>query len=152
MIKYVGVEALSAESETTEEAVEKIAEEIWNFYKEDYPEIVDAKAAEITTAVKELQARYQQAIFPEMKIHGNTYPDNIGHLYFPGCFRCHDGRHVTSYGERLSRDCRVCHVILSQEFEGEVEETLDPEGLEFRHPVDIDEAWREMLCHECHSE
>lgn len=152
MIKYIGVEALSAKSETTEEAVDKIAEEIWNFYKEEYPEIHDEKGDEITSAVKELQARYQQAIFPEMKIYGNTYPDNIGHLYFPGCFRCHDGRHVTSYGERLSRNCNVCHIILSQEVEGEVEETLDPEGLEFRHPIDIDEAWREMLCHECHSE
>lgn len=152
MIKSIGVDMLSEDAETTEEALDKIAEGIWNFYKGKYPEIVESKGEAITAAVKELRARYQEAIFPEMKISGNTYPDNIGHLYFPGCFRCHDGKHVTSYGESLSRDCKTCHIILSQEIEGDVEQTLDPEGLTFRHPVDIDEAWREMLCHECHSE
>jgi len=152
MIKYIGVELLSEESETTEEALEKIAAGLWDFYKENYPELVETKGDAIAAAAEELQARYRESIFPEMKITGTTYPNNIGHLYFPGCFRCHDGKHVTEHGERLSRDCKICHIILSQEIGGELEETLDPAGLEFRHPVDIDEAWREMSCHECHSE
>jgi hypothetical protein len=24
------------------------------------------------------------------------------------------------------------------------------EGLEFRHPIDIGDAWKETSCHECH--
>jgi hypothetical protein len=152
MIKHIGVQVLSQEYETTEVALEKIAQGVWDFYRADYPELVVSKQAEIEAAVKELQARFQESIFPRMKIFWTTYPDNIGHLYFPGCFRCHDGKHVTKFGERLTRDCRTCHVILSQEVEGKLEQTLDPEGLTFHHPVDIDEAWKEMLCHECHAE
>jgi nitrate/TMAO reductase-like tetraheme cytochrome c subunit len=152
MIKYIGVEALSQEYETTDEALDKIAESVWNYYKENYPEIVKTRSEDITNAVHELQARFQTAIFPEMKVNWKAYPDNIGHLYFPGCFRCHDGKHVTRYGERLSADCKTCHIILSIEVEGDVQKTLDPDGLDFQHPVDIDEAWKEMLCYECHSE
>ena len=152
MIKHIGVEALSEEYETTTEALEKIPERIWNFYRDNYPELAETKEEAIKIAVEEVQARSQESIFPEMKIQWTTYPDNIGHLYFPGCFRCHDGRHVTQHGKTLSRDCRTCHIILSQELEGEVQQTLDPEGLPFRHPVDIEDAWQEMLCHECHSE
>ena len=31
------------------------------------------------------------------------------------------------------------------------EETLDPNGLEFQHPYDIDEMWKEVGCSECHT-
>ncbi len=152
MIKDIGVEALSEEYETTEEALEKVAETIWNYYNEDYPELAETREEVITRAVHELQARFQESIFPEMNVRWTEYPDNIGHLYFPGCFRCHNGRHVSQHGERLSRDCTTCHIILSQELGEELQQSLDPSGLPFRHPVDIDGAWQEMLCHECHSE
>ena len=29
-----------------------------------------------------------------MKTDWRKFPDNIGHLYYRGCFRCHDGKHV----------------------------------------------------------
>ena len=28
-----------------------------------------------------------------MKVKWATYPNNIGHTFFNGCFRCHDDNH-----------------------------------------------------------
>jgi hypothetical protein len=54
-------------------------------------------------------------------------------------------------GNVLSRDCDVCHLIVAQ---GPSENVDDLEskltGLEFKHPEDIDEAWKEMKCTDCH--
>jgi hypothetical protein len=64
--------------------------------------------------------------------------------------RCHAGNHVSADGARVSASCDACHVILSQG-NGEAFETASiAEGLEFRHPVDIADMWREVGCHECH--
>ena len=34
-----------------------------------------------------------------MKVTWGTYPNNIGHNNFPGCFRCHDGNHTSKDGQ-----------------------------------------------------
>ena len=33
----------------------------------------------------------------------------------PGCFRCHDGNHVSSDGRKINDDCDVCHDLLATE-------------------------------------
>jgi len=40
---------------------------------------------------------------------------------------------------------------LSQELGGEKEETLDPKGIKFKHPVDIGDDWKLVGCYECHT-
>jgi hypothetical protein len=86
-----------------------------------------------------------------MKVRWDTHPDNLGHLNSRGCDRCHDGRHKTSEGVAITTRCNSCHLILSQGPEGKTENSRTPQGLEFRHPVDIGEALKEMLCNECHN-
>ena len=54
-------------------------------------------------------------VFPEMKLTWGTHPNNIGHEDFPGCFRCHDGKHKTAAGKVISDDCSACHQILAME-------------------------------------
>jgi hypothetical protein len=44
-----------------------------------------------------------------MKITWGTYPNNVGHMASPGCFRCHDGQHVTKSGDTITQDCSACH-------------------------------------------
>jgi hypothetical protein len=44
-------------------------------------------------AVGELVAIYNRNVFPDLKVTWGTYPNNLGHTDFPGCFRCHDGSH-----------------------------------------------------------
>ena len=46
-----------------------------------------------------------------MNVKFGTYPDNVGHVDFPGCFRCHDDEHKTSDGRAIGQDCETCHKI-----------------------------------------
>ncbi len=40
-----------------------------------------------------------------------TFPTNVGHKDFPGCFRCHDGKHQNAKGEAVRLQCTLCHGI-----------------------------------------
>ncbi len=148
-IKGIAVKALEGSYGTEEEGLASIKRAIEEFYQKSYPEIVTAKRAAIERAVNELQTVYSRNYFPEMGVSWEKFPDNIGHMYFSGCFRCHDGRHISSDGKVLSKNCDTCHTILAQEFE-EGEAQLSLTGVSFRHPGEIGDAWKEMNCTECH--
>ncbi len=70
----------------------------------------------IRPAIAVMQQIYSDNFFPEMKADWSKYPDNIGHMIWPGCFRCHDGLHKSDDGDRMikSGDCNSCHTILAQ--------------------------------------
>jgi len=150
-IKAKGVESLVDEYASKEEAHRSIASYISLFYEEEYPEIAQSKSQEIENAIKELQKIYEQNFFPDMKARWSDYPDNIGHLNFPGCYRCHDGKHATEEGKLISHECDGCHLIMAQGVKADNVATLSRTALEFKHPVDNDEAWREVGCYECHT-
>ena len=54
---------------------------------------------------------WAQNIFPAMNVQWGTYPNHIGHVDTPGCFRCHDESHTTKDGKTISQDCETCHHI-----------------------------------------
>ncbi len=83
-----------------------------------------------------------------MKARWETYPDNIGHKDWPGCFRCHDGLHKTADGKRSikANDCNACHTILAQGSGDELDQ-LSPAGQKFKHPGDEVEG----ACNDCHT-
>lgn len=85
-----------------------------------------------------------------MKATWDAYPNHIGHMEFNGCFRCHNGSHESEEGKVISRDCNLCHTILAQGSADTYETTSIDKSLDFKHPVDIDEAWKEMACSDCH--
>ena len=68
------------------------------------------------TAIAAVQQIYADNFFPEMKANWSTYPDNVGHMIWPGCFRCHDGLHKTEDRKLTIKadDCNACHTILAQ--------------------------------------
>ena len=72
-------------------------------------------APTVEAAATAVGAIYKRNIFPEMKVTWGTYPNNIGHRDFPGCFRCHDANHVTRDGKEISQDCAACHAVLAME-------------------------------------
>ncbi|GJM45134.1 MAG: cytochrome c [Gemmatimonadota bacterium] len=149
-IKRVAVEATAAHYETEEEAHREIAARIPGFYRKEYPDVSVARRVDIEKAVVATQTLFSQILFPEMKVRWTDYPDNIGHFIEPGCFRCHTPTKVSEEGWTITQDCNVCHSILSQGSEDRFEMASSPEGLEFVHPEDIDEEWRETGCFECH--
>jgi hypothetical protein len=151
-IKSIAVKALDAEYTSREEAQKRIESSIKDFYRTKYPAIFTNKNAAVSSAIEVLQSAYFRNYDPHMKVSWKNFPNNQGHLFSPGCFRCHDGKHRSDDGMILSRDCRLCHLLIERAGEGGVER---PNQAVFRvmtypHPVDIGNAWKEMLCHECH--
>ena len=39
------------------------------------------------------------------------FPNNVGHMDSPGCFRCHDGKHMNEKGEAVRLQCTLCHAL-----------------------------------------
>lgn len=104
----------------------------------------------VRAAIEAVQKIYQDNFFPEMKASWKVYPDNIGHKMWPGCFRCHDGKHKSTGGKEMIKagDCNACHVILTQG-SGEQLNQLSAQGQEFKHPLEAyDPAF---LCSDCHT-
>jgi len=60
-----------------------------------------------------VQMILSQNVFPGMNVTWGTYPNNIGHDKSPGCFRCHDGEHVTKTGDAIGQDCGTCHELVA---------------------------------------
>src|SRR5271167_3928220 len=147
-IKPQGVQVLTADYKTSADAQKAIAENITKFYQEKYPQIALDKAASINAAVVELQRIYSTTFFPEMNLNWKTHPNNIGHFYFQGCFRCHDGNHVSKEGKVISKDCNSCHTVLEQQESGTQVASLPVQP--FKHPVDIGDLTA-VNCSDCHS-
>jgi hypothetical protein len=148
-IRTIALQALGETFQTTEEAVDSIPKVIVNYYKENIPQVLEDKKELVQAAIKELILQYSKNIFPEMKVSWKVYPNNIGHMTDLGCFRCHDGKHVSREGKVLTKDCNSCHVIMFQGTEPEPA-SLSVAGLTFEHPEDIGDAWKETVCKECH--
>jgi len=49
--------------------------------------------------------------FSAKDLSWKTFPDNVGHKDFPGCFRCHDGKHANDKGEAIRLQCTLCHAL-----------------------------------------
>jgi hypothetical protein len=112
-IKRQAVAALKREYPDQATGSREIAASLENFYRTSYPQVFTRQAAELKNAVSAVQAIYQQNVFPDMKITWGTYPNNLGHTDFPGCFRCHDGNHTSADGRTISNDCATCHDLLA---------------------------------------
>ena len=149
-VKSVSMKALEATYSTKQIGLDSIKLAIEEYYQTNYPALAKAKQDTIAKAVSEVQKIFSRNYFPEMLVSWKKFPDNIGHMYYPGCFRCHDGKHVSGDGKILSRECNVCHTILAQQFEKEGLR-MSLSGVEYQHPVDIGNAWKEMNCSDCHN-
>lgn len=90
-----------------------LASDLVAYYRENHPEVVQAQAAALEQAGRTLGDIYASNVFPGMNVQWGTYPDHIGHSHSPGCFRCHDGEHVTDDGTSISQDCSTCHTLLA---------------------------------------
>lgn len=151
-IRQVGLDLLNKEYANRKEANRAISKELYNYYQENYPDLAETAKPELYQAKKALLQIYNTNFFPEMKTDYRVRENNLSHFVNDGCFRCHDGVKENQKGEILSRACSTCHLIVSQgasENVDELENSLS--GLKFKHPEDIDEAWQEMKCTECHT-
>jgi nitrate/TMAO reductase-like tetraheme cytochrome c subunit len=147
-IKSIATTALTTTYKNTDEALRGISRELEDAYQKRFPQAYSERRAAINQAVAETQAIYQRTIFPEMKVDWRTHPNNIGHFYYNGCFRCHDGEHVSSTGQVVRKDCEICHAVLEQQ-EGS-SSPIAIQGAGFKHPVDIGDL-KGVACTDCHT-
>ncbi len=113
--------------------------------------MVEPKKKEIQQTISAIQEGYSQNFFPEMGVKWSAYPNHLGHIETNGCYRCHNDTHKSENGKVISRNCNLCHDIVAQGTDSTMQISNSFKPLEFKHPIDIDDAWRTTLCSECHS-
>lgn len=116
-IRKKAVELLKVEYPDRDFAKRQIVEGVNAFYHANYPAIYDSRRALVQQSADTIAGIYLRNIFPEMKMTWGVHPNNLGHNDAPGCFRCHDGSHVSSDGKMISNDCTACHSLLAVEEE-----------------------------------
>jgi hypothetical protein len=109
-IKEQGVAVLEQRYAAEEEAAQAIAA-VADYYKNAYPDVYNGRQADVQKTVTELQAIFDRTAFPFMGVTWETHPNNIGHKDFPGCFRCHDGKHLSVDNEAIRLECNICHSV-----------------------------------------
>jgi hypothetical protein len=144
-LKRQAVESLNKPYATEDEAVKTIATSLDAFYRANYGEVYRQKGDAVKGAIGETQRIYKTYFFPEMKTNWETHPNNIGHLYSSGCFRCHDGEHVSNTGKMIPNDCNICHTVLSDS----ARPSTVLKTLSVQHPVDLG-GLADRKCETCH--
>lgn len=148
-IKTVAVQALEKEYANKETALQSISDFISTFYSGNYSTISSSKAESITQAIAAVQKIYSRNYFPEMKADWRHYPNNIGHMYYDGCFRCHDGQHRSASGKVIGNKCENCHTIIAQETPS-TGKISNISGLAYTHPGELNGAIQNQKCTVCH--
>jgi nitrate/TMAO reductase-like tetraheme cytochrome c subunit len=105
------VAALTGTYDSKSAALDAIAASLRAYYRADYADIYMSRRQDVERVVVATQEIYRRNIFPSMKVGFGTYTDNIGHMDFPGCFRCHDDNHKTTDGRVISQSCDLCHTF-----------------------------------------
>ena len=104
------VDVLSVPYASDEDAMKAIAA-VEDDYRSNLTDYYSQNGQKIKDAVTAIQAIYKQSVFQDQKIDWTTYPNNLGHIESPGCFRCHDGKHLNADDQAIRLECNVCHAI-----------------------------------------
>jgi len=145
-LKRQAMEVLTKPYSSTEEALRSIEAGMDQYYRINYKDVYASKNSSVKEAIREVQRIFQTYIFPEMGVDWQTHPNNIGHLFFSGCFRCHDGDHVSNSGKVVRNDCTICHSVLS---DSASPATAVATAGSFKHPIDLG-ALSDLKCTVCH--
>jgi hypothetical protein len=155
-IRKKGVEVLSASYISQAEAMSGIAG-LENYYTAYYPDFYNKNTQLISSAIKELQDIYNQTVFVDQKVDWTTHPDNLGHINSPGCFRCHDGKHLDAKQQAIRLECNLCHsipvVANSQDFVTRIEISRGPEPSTHLNPnwISLHNGTVDATCANCHT-
>lgn len=129
-VKKKSVELLKTDYHTSKDAADRLPATLLAFYQQNYPDVYARRTQDIRDAGQAVLGIYKRNVFPELKVSWGTYPNNLGHTDYPGCFRCHDGSHATADGVAITQDCNTCHEPLAvEEASPEILKTL---GIEER--------------------
>jgi hypothetical protein len=145
-VKREAVRALVGDYRDADAAREGIGNSLRTFYQQEYPEVWEQRAPAVEQAIAAVQEVYDRNFFPSMRVTWRTYPENVGHMMFPGCFRCHDGLHRDEQGRAVSPECTLCHTFLNRVAD---QPHQFREG-KFEHSMSLVQH-EELRCSQCHS-
>jgi hypothetical protein len=155
-IKLKAVEVLSASYSSQEMAMSGIAG-LQNYYIQYYSDFYSKNNDLVQSAITALQTIYKQTVFPDQKVDWTAHPNNLGHIDSPGCFRCHDGKHLNSQQQAIRLECNLCHsvpvVATSQDFVARIEISRGPEPQSHFNPnwISLHHNAFDATCSNCHT-
>jgi hypothetical protein len=151
-IRLKAVEVLSQPYASRDGAVRAI-EDLQRYYENSaYGDVEQVQAA-----IAAIQDIYDHTVFHDQKIDWNTYPNNLGHFDAPGCFRCHDGKHLDSNQQAIRLECNVCHSIPvvagAADFVTSIEISRGPEPESHLNPnwISLHNQAIDTSCAACHT-
>ena len=109
-IRQKGIEVLTTSYNSQQEGLNGIAG-LTNYYQAYYPDYYAANVTAIDSAITYIQSIFTSSVNIDQKSDWYTHPNNIGHMYFAGCFRCHDGKHMDASQKAIRLECNLCHTI-----------------------------------------
>jgi hypothetical protein len=105
-VRREAVAAMAVNASSREAGSQAIAEHLRAFYG-SRPQ---ADQAQVDRAIAGAQDTWMRNVFPAMQVKWGTYPNHLGHIDSPGCFRCHDDRKASD-GSTIKQECELCHTI-----------------------------------------
>ncbi len=155
-VRKKAVEVLSVKYPSQPVAMSGIAG-LSNYYKQYYSDFYSSNQDLIDSAVTELQDIYNRTVFVDQKVDWTTHPNNLGHIDSPGCFRCHDGKHLNSQQQAVRLECNLCHsipvVATSQDFVTDIEINRGPEPQSHLNAnwISLHHDAFDATCSDCHT-
>ena len=109
-IQQKGAEVLRGEYASQQEGLTAIGG-LDTYYKNEFPEYYSSNSEKVKQAIDVLRKIFADSVFLQQKVDWNSHPTNVGHIASPGCFRCHDGKHLNAENEAIRLECNLCHSI-----------------------------------------
>jgi hypothetical protein len=148
-IKKLALDALVRKYDDGQNINDGIRQFIEDYYAKNFPEVLRNQKDLVSQAVETIFTIYSRNVFTTMKVNWTTYPNNIGHRNWPGCFRCHNDRHVSQAGKVLTSSCPVCHTVPQRGPLLPLGAT-SPISKESWHPWPLKGKHDKILCNLCH--
>jgi len=155
-IREKGVEALRGNYASQTEGQAGIAR-LASYYEGNYPEFYETNPGKVSDAIKVLQQIYADSVFIDQKVNWDSHPSNTGHIDSPGCFRCHDGKHLDADNQAIRLECNLCHslpvVAGANDFVTKIEISRGPEPDTHRNPnwISLHNEAFGASCSACHT-
>jgi len=148
-IKKLALDALVKDYGEKQNVYEEMRHFIDAYYAENYPKVPTNQKAELKQAVGAIFGIYDRNVFLTMKVNWTTYPNNIGHRNWPGCFRCHNDHHVSLTGKVLTSACPACHTTPQRGPLLPLGATAHASSQPW-HPWPLKGTHKRILCNLCH--
>jgi thiosulfate reductase cytochrome b subunit/fumarate reductase subunit C len=148
-IKNMAVQTLESNAISQDSTLQDVRRYLTDFYSRFYPNVVMENKSGLEKSIRSVAEIFSKNYFPNMRVSWRAYPNNIGHMYAKGCFRCHDGKHVSPEGKVISADCNTCHSIIMQQPPDK--EAVFAKDQNFIHPGGMDKFVQSRMCPDCHA-